>query len=179
MLDFVEVDWSPRLAPLMNRTRTSEPGRPPALRELDAAWHLSPRQPGQSCGDKPKSWQGVIMTICASEQAIIFGLMVLAALLGSDVEVKRGIYSNLMDAFKIEDLIGIKSRGEFVESLAEISKQSKQFFILSNKYFDTVRARGRGQPSGVVNTPANYILTIPGEIVLTDDGWRAGGRKHS
>ena len=75
--------------------------------------------------------------MCAWEQAFIFGLMVLAALLGSDVEVKRGIYSNLIDAFKIEDLIAMKSRGEFVEALADISQQSKQFFILSNKYFDT------------------------------------------
>ena len=47
-------------------------------------------------------------------------------------------HSNLMDAFKMEDLLAMKSREAFVDSLADISQQSKNFFILSSKYFDTV-----------------------------------------
>ena len=73
-------------------------------------------------------------------QALIFGLMVMAALLGSDVSVKRGIFNNLKDAFQLEDVTGIKNRPDFVDALAQISSQSKDFFILSSKYFDTEEA---------------------------------------
>ena len=73
-------------------------------------------------------------------QALIFGLMVMAALLGSDVGVKRGIFNNLKDAFALEDVIEIKNRPEFVDALSQISQQSKEYFILSSKYFDTEEA---------------------------------------
>ena len=73
-------------------------------------------------------------------QALIFGLMVMAALLGSDVTVKRGIFNNLKDAFRLDDVTSIRNRAEFVDALTQISQQSKEFFILSSKYFDTEEA---------------------------------------
>jgi hypothetical protein len=73
-------------------------------------------------------------------QALIFGLMVMAALLGSDVGVKRGIFKNLKDSFALEDVIEIKNRPEFVEALLQISQKSKNYFILSSKYFNTEEA---------------------------------------
>jgi hypothetical protein len=73
-------------------------------------------------------------------QALIFWLMVLAALQGSDVGVRRGIYNNLIGALRLNNMRDIKSRADFVKALPQLSRDSKQFFTLSSQYFDTLDA---------------------------------------
>ena len=63
--------------------------------------------------------------------------MIAAALLGSSPEVKRGIYNNIVDAFQLKDLNEISSRADFMDALPAIAARSKDFFLLSSKYFDT------------------------------------------
>lgn len=75
-------------------------------------------------------------------QALIFWLMVVAAMMGSDVAVKRGIYTDLIDAYSLDSLLDIKSRADFVKALPSISSKSKEFFIFSSKYFDTADSGG-------------------------------------
>ena len=73
-------------------------------------------------------------------QALIFWLMVAAALMGGNVEVRRGIYTNFQDAFRLKQLRDIESRLGFVEALPALSQKSKDFFLLSSRYFDTEEA---------------------------------------
>jgi len=44
-------------------------------------------------------------TFCLVNQTLIFWLMVMAAWMGSDVALKRGIYTNLIDACNLEGLM--------------------------------------------------------------------------
>jgi hypothetical protein len=99
-------------------------------------------------------------------QSLIFCLMVVAALLGSNPAVKRGVYQDLVSSFNLNALPDIKSRTEFqMEWLPKISRKSKDYFILSSKYFHD---GGRGNilllgPMTIFSTPllvGDMIITI-------------------
>lgn len=67
---------------------------------------------------------------------MVFALLVLALRLSSDEVTKRGIFSDLGNAFDFSGLNDIQSREEFVtHGLPSLSAKSKEYFTLSSRYF--------------------------------------------
>ena len=83
----------------------------------------------------------VMGTIRLINQIAVFALLVTALRESSNQETKRGIYQDLNAVFDFPGLQGLGSRDGFRGTMHLVATNSKQFFPLSGKIFDT-KSRG-------------------------------------
>ena len=70
-------------------------------------------------------------------QLIIFAFLLVAISFGSDPSVKRGVYNEMADAFGFDKIMSTKLRSQVYEELRQLSDTSKDYMLLSNRYFDS------------------------------------------
>ena len=68
-------------------------------------------------------------------QLMIFSLLLVAISFGSDPSIKRGVYNELADAFSFREMTKTKLRGQIYDELRLLSDTSKNYMLLSNRYF--------------------------------------------
>ena len=90
-------------------------------------------------------------TIRLINQIAVFALLVTALRESSNQETKRGIYQDLNAVFDFPGLQGLGSRDGFRGTMHLVATNSKQFFPLSGKIFDT-KSRGTVQLQGSMET---------------------------
>eukprot|EP00961_Rhodomonas_salina_P208948 2819674-Rhodomonas_salina.2 len=106
-------------------------------------------------------------------QLMVFALFVAALSFSSDQEVKRGILTTLDNEFDFEGISDVARRDQFVsESMAGISEKSKEFFILSNKYFDD-QGIGSTQLIRDITTFSGPKLSTPVQLAVLEFSFTA------
>jgi hypothetical protein len=70
-------------------------------------------------------------------QLMVFSFLLVAISFGSDPSIKRGVYNELADAFSFQEIRQTKLRGHIYDDLKLLSDTSKDYMLLSNRYFDS------------------------------------------
>jgi len=70
-------------------------------------------------------------------QALILALMLIALSLSANSGQRLGILTNIRSTFELDSLVKIEQRGDFEERLKHIAAQTKDYFPLSSRRFDS------------------------------------------
>ena len=94
-------------------------------------------------------------------QLCVFALFVAALSFSSNQEAKRGILTTLDGEFEFDTISDVSRRDEFrSETMSGLSAKSKEFFVLSNKYFDD-KGQGSTQLIGAIRDFTGPMLSAP------------------
>lgn len=125
----------------------------------------------------------VFGTLRLFSQIILFTLLIEGMRISSNQTSKRGIFKNLQEAFDFDALENTVIRAEFLDvHLPAIAAKSKDFFILSSKYFDAEDA-GYVQLLGKMHSFSKPIPSVALELgglqEFSFTAWVRAGREFN